>query len=107
MDKHTRGPIQGTGNALEDTVNELMALGVSRGIILGNLLRIVRYFLGNPGGVLIDEDGDGDLTGLVFGNPQLIELVATLAETEHWELTTFAKPATGMDAGDADTTHIN
>ena len=93
---------------MEDTVNALIAQGVSRAAILGSLLRILRYFLGSPGGVLIDEDGMGELTGIVLGNPQLIETVATLAEAENWELTTFSQAASDdgeMNGVDANITY--
>lgn len=79
--------IVSTGSSVEDAVNQLIAQGIARGHILGEVLRIARWLLGNPGIALIDELDDGNLTGIIFGNPLLIEHVAELCKSEDWIIT--------------------
>jgi hypothetical protein len=81
-----------SGSAIEDTVNELILQGTGRSYILGELLRGVRRLMGNPATQIIDEDGTGEVTGIVMGTPMLIEHVAELCASEEWAVTDIAPP---------------
>jgi hypothetical protein len=81
--------IQTTHDPIEDAVNAMIYMGISKGRILGRVLRMARHLLGNVGVALIDGEGDGNLTGIIMGNPLLIETNAELCTAEGWELSTM------------------
>ena len=71
---------------ITDAVNLLILHGQSRDAILGQLIAAVRQLLGDPRILLLDEAGDGTMTGVVLGNEALIENAADFAETNGWDI---------------------
>jgi len=71
---------------ITDAVNLLILHGQPRSAIIGQLIASVRQLLGNPRIILLDEAGDGVMTGLVMGNEALIENAADFAESNGWDI---------------------
>jgi len=76
--------INSTGSSIEDVVNRLMLYGVSRGVLLGELLRVSRTLLGNVSTLVIDEDDKGEVNGVVLANPAVIEHLAEFCTENGW-----------------------